>query len=183
MSIITWLADHLFAARSRAAEVRRELTEHDVSAAQIQTDLVRWTGDQAREVETDMRRTKNEVAGRGHLYSGDMRNGLEHVLEAAQEAWRNAASEKLRAFEALARAEGDDHARRRGGAGPTLALSDDLRSAVDSWRERPYPVPDTGEAPLRPRDLIGEDEEVAPLLTSQGLTWEAAGRPTSGGDE
>jgi hypothetical protein len=181
MSIITWLADHLFAARRRAAEVRREITEHDASAAQIQTDLVRWTSDHARKVETDMRRTKNEVAGRGHLYSGAMRNGLEHVMETAQEAWRNAASEKLRAFKGLARAEGDDHARRRGGAGPTLVLSEDLRSAVDSWRERPYPVPDTGESPLRPRDLIREDEEVAPLLTPEGLTWEAAGRPTSEG--
>lgn len=77
-----------------------------------------------------MRRTKNELAGRGHLYSGAMRNGIEHVMETAQEAWRNAASEKLRAFKALARAEGDDHARRRGGVGPTLALSDDLR---ETW--------------------------------------------------
>jgi hypothetical protein len=179
MSIITWLADHLFAARTRAAEVRREITEHDASAAQIQTDLVRWTSDHARKVETDMLRTKNELAGRGQLYSGAMRNGLEHIMETAQEAWRNAASEKLRAFKALARAEGDDHARRRGGVGPTLVLSDDLRSAVDSWRERPYPVPDTGESPLRPRDLIEEDEEVAPLLTPEGLAWEAIGPPPS----
>lgn len=130
-----------------------------------------------------MRRTKNELASRGHLYSGAMRNGLEHVMETAQEAWRNAASEKLRAFEALARAEGDDHARRRGGAGPTLVLTDDLRSAVDSWRERPYPVPDTRESPLRPRDLIGEDEEVAPLLTAEGLTWVAVGDQIQGGDK
>ena len=128
-----------------------------------------------------MRRTANELAGRGQLYSGAMHNGLEHVMETAQEAWRNAASEKLRAFRALAGAEGDGHAKRRGGGAPTLVLGDDLRSAVKSWRERPHPVPDTGEGPLRPRDLIGEDQEIAPLLTSDGLTWEGARSPASAG--
>lgn len=181
MSIVTWLADHLFAARKRAAEVKREVTEHDAKAAQIQTDLDRWTSDHARKVEADLRRTVNELAGSGHLYSGAMRNGLEHVMEAAQEEWRNAASEKLRAFKALALAEGDEHVRRRGGGGPTLVLSDELRSAVESWRERPYPLPDTGEGPLRPRDLIGEDQGIGPLLTSDGLTWEGAGSPASAG--
>lgn len=76
-----------------------------------------------------------------------------------------------------------DELPRRGGVGPTLVLTDDLRSAVDSWRERPYPVPDTGESPLRPRDLIGEDEEVAPLLTADGLTWVAVGDQLQGGDK
>ncbi len=181
MSIITWLADHLFAARRRAAEVKREVTEHDAEAPQIQTDLDRWTSDHARRVKAEMRRTANELAGRGQLYSGAMRNGLEHVMESAQEAWRNAASEKLRAFTALARAEGDDHTGHRSGGGPTLALSDELRSAVESWRERPYPVPDTGEGPLRPLDLIGEDQEISPLLTSEGLTWEDARSTASTG--
>ena len=181
MSIVTWLADHLFAARRRAAEVKREVNEHNAKAGQIQTDLDRWTSDHARKVEVEMHRIKNERAGRGHLYSGALRNGLEHVMETAQEAWRNAASEKLRAFRALARTEDDDHARRRGGGGPTLVLSNELRSAVESWRERPYPVPDTGEGPLRPRDLIGEDQEIAPLMSSEGLTWESARSAASAG--
>ena len=84
---------------------------------------------------------------------------------------------KVRAFRKLARAEGEGHAERREGPGPTLRLSEDAREAVASWRERDYPVPETGEGPLRPKDLIGEDEEIAPLLEPGGLTWSVARSP------
>ena len=42
---------------------------------------------------------------------------------------------------------------------------------------RHYPVPDANEGPLRPKDLIGEDEEIAPLLEPGGLSLSAAGSP------
>ena len=157
-------------ARDPGAEVR----EHDAKARQIQTDLDRYASDHARRVEATLRGTTNSVAARGHLYSGTLRSQLEYAMETAQEQFRNEASAKVRAFRKLAWAEGEGHAGLREGKGPTLRLSEEAREAVASWRERDYPVPETGEGPLHPKDLIGEDEEIAPLLEPGGLTWSAA---------
>jgi hypothetical protein len=181
VSVITWVADHALGARRRVAEIRREIAEHDAQASHLQTDITRWTEDLARKTEQAMEGAKNELAASGHLYSGAMRSQLEHVMEQAQEAWRNQASGSVRAFLALAREEDDAHDRRRHGGAPNLGLSDELRRAVASWQARPYPIPDTGEDPLHPRDLLGVDTEIAPLLDPSGLTWEAARRAARSG--
>jgi hypothetical protein len=157
------------------SDLAAEIAKHDAEARQLQTDLDRYASDHARKVEATLRGTKNSAAARGHLYSGTMRSQLEYAMEATQEQFRNEASAKVRAFRKLAWAEGEGHARRREGPGPTLRLGEEARAAVSSWRERDYPVPDASEGPLRPKDLIGEDEEIAPLLEPGGLSWSAAG--------
>ncbi|MGA9633880.1 MAG: hypothetical protein WBQ41_01440 [Solirubrobacterales bacterium] len=151
-----------------------DIAEHDARAGEIQTDLDRWISDHGRKVEVRLNGIRNELASRGHLYSGIMRTQLEAALEEAQEQFRNEASAAIRQFRELAREEGPEHDRVRNGEGPVLLLSDEQHEAITSWRQRPYPIPDTGEGLLRPRDLIGEDREIAPLLRPEGLSWTAA---------
>jgi len=174
-----------------------EVRQHNREAMDLNEDFRRFMSDLGRQVQGTFRRLESEkrvaeIKANIQDEEPPLFDRLEHIGEKyrwereAKEAmddalwrYRDEALRKRGRFLALAESESKRHERRRRSRNsyPTLAISQEARQALDSWRSRPNPFAEFDgdeDRLLADFDPTGTEFDLLPLETDQGLTWDAA---------
>jgi hypothetical protein len=119
--------------------VPADVRHHDRQAYEYDDDLGQWVSDERVRLERELERHRNEMAGRGQLYSGAYLRGIAHIKEACLHAYRDQERDAERKRAALRDAEGWRHRLWRAVAPrhsqlPELRSPERVTPILDQWR-------------------------------------------------
>ncbi len=174
-----------------------EVRQNNREAMDLNEDFRRFMSDLSRQVQGAFRRLESEkrvfeIKANLQDEEPSMHDRLQHVADKLR--WEREAKEvmndalwryrdevlrKRGRFLALVESESARHERRRRSRGfyPVLAISEEARQALASWRSRSNPFSETKESDdllLADFDPTATEFDLLPLETAEGLTWDAA---------
>jgi hypothetical protein len=119
---------------TRLLDVPTEIRLHNEQMRNRDQDLGSWITDTDRKLDIDLRRTHNEMAAQGQLYSGALGRQLERVRDQVREACRNEhrAAERLR--RELLASERWSHKQLRKASGTRCRISRRTSGTPRYWR-------------------------------------------------
>jgi hypothetical protein len=174
-----------------------EIRQHNREAKDLNEDFRRFMSDLGRQVQGAFRRLESErhvaeIKANLQEEEPSVRDRLQQVADRyrrereAKEVmgdalwrYRDEALRKRGRFLALVESESKRHERRRRARGsyPVLAISQEARQALASWRSRSNLFSETDEGDdllLADFDPTASEFVLLPLETDEGLTWDAA---------
>lgn len=176
-----------------------EVRQHNREALDLTEDFRRFMSDLARQVQLVFRKAQSEMrieqikAGLAES-NGEKPELMDHLrrlenthrwereakdaMDDALWRYRDEALRKRGKFIQIVESEGGRHERRRRRKQfyPQLAISEEARQALESWRSRPNPFSDKGadDPLLAEYDPTALERDLFAFEKDDGLTWDAA---------